>query len=321
MSTRLLIAPLLALAMVSNTSLADGKNTEHSDYGGDKDHHGKNSPGHGGNHEHDSEGSPVGAPANSSEATRTIKVTTKDTMRYEFANDLNLKAGEVVKFIVTNEGKIPHEFSVGDATEQKAHEAMMAKMPNMTHEDGNTVTVKPGQTKELTWKFTGGADVLFACNIPGHFPAGMFKKAKVAGSADEQQIKDVIAGIKYGWENGDGKPFRKTFLDFKGARYIEGGGQNAGLDSLVSHHVEPEKDAFEYMNLDFTNIEIHFEGDEKRFAWVLADTRFKAKTKKSGKIYDKNGYQTFLFRMIDGVWKVVHTHSSSRNYRPKKHTH
>lgn len=39
---------------------------------------------------------------------------------------------------------------------------------------------------------------------------------------DKQAIIDIIASIKYGWGNGDGTPFRKNFLDFTGARYIEG---------------------------------------------------------------------------------------------------
>lgn len=134
----------------------------------------------------------------------------------------------------------------------------------------------------------------------------------------EIAIKQIIADIKFGWENGDGKLFRKHFLDFEGARYIESGGQNAGLDSLVNHHVEPEKEAFEYMNLDFSKIEIHFEDN---FAWAIANTRFKAKAKKSGKTYDKSGYQTFLFRKINGIWKIVHTHSSSRNHKPAQHKH
>lgn len=58
---------------------------------------------------------------------------------------------------------------------------------------------------------------------------------------DEKQITHIIHQIKYGWENGDGKPFRKHFLDFKGERYFESGGQNVGLNDLVEDHVEPEK--------------------------------------------------------------------------------
>jgi hypothetical protein len=137
---------------------------------------------------------------------------------------------------------------------------------------------------------------------------------------DKEAILKIIDGIKYGWENGDGKPFRENFLDFKGARYIESGGQNAGLDSLVTHHVEPEKEALEYLKLNFSDTEVNFEGNN--FAWVIANTRVQGKVKNSERTFDKSGYQTFLFRKIDEQWKVVHTHSSSRDYQPKKeHKH
>lgn len=314
------------LGMVSCETFAGGKHghehkaeakQQHADHG-KKGGHEKKEEGHG-DHEHSGEISPVGVPAKANRATKIIRVTTRDTMRYEFSSELDLKADEIVKFVVTNAGKISHEFSVGDADEQKEHQAMMMKMPNMTHQDGNTVTVKPGETKELVWKFTGNADVVFACNIPGHFQAGMFKKIKVGGSMEEQKIKTIIAAIKYGWENGDGTPFRENFLDFNGARYIESGGQNKGLDSLVNHHVEPEKDSLEYLKLDFSNIEVTFEGDS--FAWAIADTRVKGKVKNGDRKFDKSGYQTFLFRKINNLWKLVHSHSSSRDYKPKKHSH
>jgi len=305
---------LLALSMLSNGLLAGGNHQHEHKVEVKKQEHG--------NHSHDKTVSAVGKPADPARATRVIKVTTKDTMRYEFSDELNIQAGEIVKFVVTNVGNMAHEFSVGDADEQKAHQAMMAKMPSMVHEDGNTVTVKPGETKELTWKFTGNSDVVFACNIPGHFEAGMFKKTTVESSNDIKEIKAIIGAIKYGWENGDGKPFRKNFLDFEGARYVESGGQNVGLNDLVLHHVEPEKDSLEYLKLDFSDIEINFEGEPKvNFAWVVANTRVKGKVRKNGRVFDKSGYQTFLFKLIDDQWKVVHSHSSSRDYKPNKHSH
>ncbi len=138
--------------------------------------------------------------------------------------------------------------------------------------------------------------------------------------ADEQAIHRIISAIERGWEQGDGAPFRSHFLDFDGARYIESGGQNRGLDDLVEHHVEPEKDALEYLELDFSNIEVHFEGD--RFAWAVADTAVRGKVRRNGRVFDKTGYQTFLFRKVGNDWKVVHTHSSSRNRKPAaKHAH
>mgnify|MGYP003655766896 CR=1 FL=1 len=55
-----------------------------------------------------------------------------------------------------------------------------------------------------------------------------------ASTEDETAIKEIIAAIEYGWENGDGEPFRKHFLDFEGARYIESGGQNELLPTRAS---------------------------------------------------------------------------------------
>jgi len=277
--------------------------------------HGKSDDGHA--HEHDNEGSPVGKPALSTQATKTIEVTTLDNMRYEYSSKPDISEGDIVKFVITNKGKIAHEFSIGNAEEHKAHQEMMRKMPGMVHQDGNTVTIQPGQTQQLTWQFKSG-EAIFACNIPGHYEAGMFTKTDVKASDDDAYIKSIIAGIEYGWENGDGTPFRKHFLDFDGARYIESGGQNKGLTSLVEHHVEPEKDALDYLKIDFSNIEIHY---ETNFAWAIADTRVKGKVKNSDRKFDKSGYQTFLFRKVDSVWKLVHSHSSSRDYKPGKHAH
>lgn len=144
-----------------------------------------------------------------------------------------------------------------------------------------------------------------------------FNPASLAAQ-DKEILISIINDIKHGWENGDGSPFRKHYLDFKGARYIESGGQNDSLDDLVINHVEPEKDALEYLSLNFSDYDLHI---EDKFAWVIANTRVKGKVKSSGKEFDKSGYQTFLFKQIDGTWKVLHTHSSSRDTKPDKHKH
>ena len=130
--------------------------------------------------------------------------------------------------------------------------------------------------------------------------------------SDEDEIRNIINHVKYGWENGDGMPFRKHFLDFEGARYFESGGQNDSLTDLVEHHVEPEKDALVFLSLDFSNIQINIEGD---FAWALADSAVKGEVKKSGRKFDKTGFQTFILKKIKGEWMVLHTHSSSRDRR------
>lgn len=115
----------------------------------------------------------VGQPAEPAEATKTINVELLDTMRFAFSPALDIESGDIVRFVVINTGQIRHEFSIGNAEEQKLHNEMMKKMHDMMHEDANTITVEPGETKEITWYFMGQETVVFACNIPGHYEAGM----------------------------------------------------------------------------------------------------------------------------------------------------
>ena len=141
-----------------------------------------------------------GEPAPAAKATRTVNVVLKD-IAFEPKN-LQVKAGETVRFVLVNEGRLPHEFNLGDkamhAEHQKEMVAMQGKMftEAMNHEGmdhgtmmnpgqmrdhgdgqrpggGNTVMVMPGQRAELTWTFRQSAPIEFACNVPGHYQAGM----------------------------------------------------------------------------------------------------------------------------------------------------
>ena len=125
---------------------------------------------------------------------------------------------------------------------------------------------------------------------------------------DQKELRAIIADIAIGWEEADGSPFREHFLDFPGARYFESGGQNKGLDDLIDHHVVPEGAAIK-LDLNFSN---HQFSIIENFAWVLVDTEVKGEVFKSGRRFHSKGFQTFIFQKIDGQWKVVHTHSSSR---------
>jgi uncharacterized cupredoxin-like copper-binding protein len=115
----------------------------------------------------------VGAPAKG-KPDRVYQVSMRDTMRFVFSPEFErLHESDVIRFEVRNDGKIRHEFSIGNAEEQKKHAEMMRKMPDMQHEDPNTVSLEPGETATITWRFKGGDTVVFACNIPGHYEAGM----------------------------------------------------------------------------------------------------------------------------------------------------
>jgi uncharacterized cupredoxin-like copper-binding protein len=116
-----------------------------------------------------------GSPGKESEVTRTIEVETSDNMRFKPAS-FEVKMGETIRFVVKNTGQLKHEFSIGDRTAQRAHAQMMKEMPGMRHEDDQaTVTLEPGQTKTVMWKFDkkSKSPTEIACHEPGHYEAGM----------------------------------------------------------------------------------------------------------------------------------------------------
>lgn len=134
---------------------------------------------------------------------------------------------------------------------------------------------------------------------------GCARSQTATGNTDPSLIKEILENIRIGWENGDGTPFYNHFLDWEGARYFEGGGENVGLQDLVVNHVEPEAELG--LQLGFSNIQIHFEGG---FAWALVDTEIRLTTPDGREIHNK-GHATYLFRWVEDAWKVVHTQSAS----------
>lgn len=102
---------------------------------------------------------------------RDIAVTLTDALRFEPAT-FEVKAGERVGFMVTNAGKIRHEFFIGDEDAQREHEAEMASM-GMAHDEENGISVDPGQTKQLEVTFDAPGETLVGCHEPGHYAGGM----------------------------------------------------------------------------------------------------------------------------------------------------
>ena len=60
-----------------------------------------------------------------------------------------------------------------DRINWEAAEAMQASMGHGMHEESNSILLEPGQTAELVWTFPEHAKLEFACNVPGHYDAGM----------------------------------------------------------------------------------------------------------------------------------------------------
>ncbi len=124
-----------------------------------------------------------GEPAEPADANRMIEIRMTDELRFEPA-EVKVLVGETVTFKVTNSGQILHDFTLGDEETQADHEAEMAAggMPGIGHDDPNVLTLEPGQTGELTWRFTAQATILYGCHLPGHYAAGMVGTLTISGS-------------------------------------------------------------------------------------------------------------------------------------------
>lgn len=125
-----------------------------------------------------------GEPGKPENVTRTVTVQAHDADgEMKFVHEpLSIKLGETIKFVVTNNGAMPHEFSVGDSPTQRAHALMMEKMPDMKHhEDPTAVTLEPGETKEIIWTFNKPIQgyIELACQMPGHYEGGMLSKVSL----------------------------------------------------------------------------------------------------------------------------------------------
>ena len=183
-----------ALSLASGQVIASGSHS--GGHGSEKAGHGhgseKGGHGHGsGGHAHSYD---FGEPGKASEVDRTIEIVMKENF-YE-PESISVKAGETVRFKIVNQGELVHEFNIGTRLMHMVHQKEMELMVDhgvleadrinhermkmdmgggktMEHDDPNSVLLEPGESGEIIWKFTKATELEFACNVPGHYDAGM----------------------------------------------------------------------------------------------------------------------------------------------------
>ena len=148
---------------------------------------------HGGGH---GKGYPNGQAGKADQVSRTIKVMMYDN--YYEMEKLSVKGGETIRFVIKNAGEFVHEFNIGTKAMHKGHHKEMMMMmehgvlepdrinkdkmkmdmgngKTMQHNDPNSVLLEPGKSAEIIWTFpkSATANLEIACNVPGHYEAGM----------------------------------------------------------------------------------------------------------------------------------------------------
>lgn len=161
---------LAAIAAISGLTLSAGSALAHENHGAKKASAAVKK-----------EQKPWGIAGDAKDARRTIEIAMTDDMRFTPSN-IEVKQGETVKFVVRNKGKVLHEMVIGDKKTLDEHAALMAKFPNMEHDEPYMSHVAAGKEGTLVWNFNRPGDFDFACLIPGHYQAGMVGKIKVSAA-------------------------------------------------------------------------------------------------------------------------------------------
>ena len=142
----------------------------------------------------------IGSKGNETDVTRVIKVVMYDN--YYEPSSFQIKEGETVKFEVENAGMLVHEFNIANKMMHMKHQPEMIKMAengillafsidkekmkkmakidkSMGHSHSNSVLLEPKQKGDIIWKFDNAVNIEVACNVPGHYQAGMIAKVNI----------------------------------------------------------------------------------------------------------------------------------------------
>ena len=142
----------------------------------------------------------IGSKGNENDISRVIKVIMYDN--YYEPSSFQINAGETIKFEVENAGELVHEFNIANKMMHIKHQPEMEKMveneilyadsidkdkmkkmakldKSMGHSHSNSVLLEPNQKGNIIWKFDNAVNIEVACNVPGHYQAGMIAKVNI----------------------------------------------------------------------------------------------------------------------------------------------
>ena len=142
----------------------------------------------------------IGKKGNPSEVEKVIKVKMYDN--YYEPKKFKVKKNQTIKFIVYNYGKLVHEFNIAtkemhlkhqpemmrmveneillaDRIDKKKMKELSKKDHSMSHSHSNSVLLEPNEIGEIIWKFNTDSNLEAACNVPGHYEAGMIANINI----------------------------------------------------------------------------------------------------------------------------------------------
>src|SRR6478735_1106785 len=98
----------------------------------------------------------AGEPGNPKAPARIVQITMRegDGKMMFIPNRVEIRRGEQIRFMISNNGDLAHEFILATTAENLKHAEAMKKNPEMEHDDPNGKTVEPKKKSDIVWKFT-----------------------------------------------------------------------------------------------------------------------------------------------------------------------
>lgn len=128
----------------------------------------------------------IGKPGKIENVTRIINIKLYDN--YFEPKNIQVKKGETILFNIENLGQLVHEYSIATKKMHIKHQPEMLELFNkniltatkidkekikFVHSHKNSVLLEPQEEKKIIWKFDTTINLQAACNVPGHYEAGM----------------------------------------------------------------------------------------------------------------------------------------------------
>ena len=104
---------------------------------------------------------------------RVVWMNMDDSLRF-MPDSVTVQKGESIRFVLTNSGKVVHEFQVGVADKVAADE-----VDNVTNVEKDELD--EGSTHAVDFTFDGPGPYAYACHEPGHYEAGMHGEIVILG--------------------------------------------------------------------------------------------------------------------------------------------
>jgi uncharacterized cupredoxin-like copper-binding protein len=112
--------------------------------------------------------SPTVAPtATPDDGAQVVEVSLLDSLQIK-PGKITVEAGTPVRFVITNDGALEHDFFIGTDREQKQRELGQGEPGPDRY-----VAVPPGETVTLLYVFPSPGKTIIGCVVPGHYSAGM----------------------------------------------------------------------------------------------------------------------------------------------------